>query len=74
MLNPCIVCGKERLDGKSWKEKSGAAVVIYTSTICPDPNCQKIVDKAITDRKAKSALLIKKKLDIKLAREKLLVA
>lgn len=74
MLNPCIECGKERVDGKSWKGKAGTAVIMYTSTICPDPQCQKIVDKAIAARKAKSILLIKKKLDAKLAREKLLVA
>ncbi len=70
MANPCSVCGKERVEGKSWKEKLGTSVITHTSTICPDPICQKIVDKTIADRKAKSALLIKKKLDAKLAREK----
>lgn len=74
MLNPCIECGKERVDGKTWKGKAGASVVTYTLTICPDPNCQKIIDKAIADRKNKSILLIKKKLDAKLAREKSLLA
>lgn len=71
MGNPCVECGTERIDGKSWKEKTGTSVVTYTSTVCPDPDCQKIVDKAIEDRKIKSELLIKKKLDAKLAREKL---
>lgn len=71
MANPCVECGTERIDGKSWKEKTGTSVVTYTSTVCPDPDCQKIVDKAIEDRKIKSELLIKKKLDAKLAREKL---
>ena len=70
MSNPCVNCGKQRVDGKTWKGKSGTSVVTYTSTICPDPHCQKIVDQAITDRKAKSALLIQKKLDIKQAKEK----
>ena len=70
MLNPCTECGKERVDGKSWKEKSGTGVIIHTSTICPDASCQKIVDKNIEDRKAKASLLVKKKLDAKLAREK----
>lgn len=73
-MNLCIVCGKERIDGKSWKGKVGASVVIYTKTICPDPSCQKIVDKAISDRKEKSADLIRKKLEAKLAREKQLAA
>ncbi len=71
MANPCSECGRERVDGKSWKGKAGASVVTYTSTICPDPQCQKIVDKAIEDRKLKSTLLIKKKADAKIAREKL---
>lgn len=70
MLNPCVQCGKERVDGKSWKGKSGGSVVTYTQTLCPDSDCQKIVDKAISDRKKKSALLIQKKLDAKLAKEK----
>lgn len=72
MPNPCIQCGKERVDGRSWKEKSGASVVTHTQTICPDADCQKKVDQAIADRKEKSASLIKKKLDAKMAKEKML--
>lgn len=72
MNNPCIRCGKQREESKTWKGKSGSSVVTYTLTICPDPECQKIVDKGIADRKAKSMQLIKDKADAKLAREKLL--
>lgn len=72
MSNPCVKCGKERIDGKTWKGKVGASVVTYTMTICPDPECQKIVEKAIADRKAKTASLLKAKEEAKLAREKLL--
>ena len=72
MQNLCIQCGKPRIDGKSWKEKAGISFIFYTSTICPDADCQKIVDKAIADRKEKSANLIKAKAEAKLAREKLL--
>lgn len=71
MNNPCIECGKQRIDGKSWQEKSGASSVTHTFTVCPDPACQKIVDKAIAQRKAKSADLIKKRAQSKLDREKL---
>ncbi|OGE30539.1 hypothetical protein A3C59_05565 [Candidatus Daviesbacteria bacterium RIFCSPHIGHO2_02_FULL_36_13] len=74
MSNPCIQCGKERIDGKSWEEKAGISVVTYTDTVCPDSECQKIVDKAIADRKAKSANLIKIKAEAKLAREKQIAA
>lgn len=72
MDNLCIRCGKVRIDSKTWKGKVGASVITYILTICPDSTCQKIVDKAIADKKAKSALLIKEKMEAKLAREKLL--
>ena len=72
MNNPCINCGKQRIDGKSWKEKIGTSLVTYTQTICPDPACQKIIDKGIADRKAKSDALAQEKIKAKLAREKLL--
>lgn len=72
MDNPCIECGKPRIEGKSWKGKVGISVVTYTQTICPDPSCQKIVDKQIADRKAKSAFLAAGKIRAKIAREKLI--
>ncbi len=72
MSNPCINCGKERIDGKTWKGKIGISVITYTQTICPDPKCQKIVDQRTADRKAKSELLAKGKQEAKLAREKLM--
>jgi len=72
MSNPCVRCGKERIDGKTWKGKAGASVVTYTLTICPDSECQKIVDKAAADRKAKSEKLINDKVKAKLEREKLM--
>ena len=74
MSNPCVKCGKERLDGKTWEGKVGASVVTYTLTVCPDPECQKQVDKGIADRRAKTASLLKAKEEAKLAREKLLAA
>lgn len=72
MNNPCIQCGRQRIDGKTWKGKIGTSVLTYTLTFCPDSACQKIVDKAIADRRAKSALLSKQRIEAKLAREKLL--
>lgn len=70
MSNPCIRCGKERLDGKTWTGKSGTSIITYTNTICPDAACQKILDKTIADRIAKNELMIKNKAEAKLAREK----
>lgn len=72
MSNPCIRCGKPRVDGKSWKGKSGNSIIFYTQTICPDPTCQKIVDQGIAERKEKAELILRKKDEAKQAREKLL--
>ncbi len=74
MNNPCIECGKERIEGKSWKEKVGNTTAFYTQTVCPDKACQKIVDQAIAERKLKSDQLAQKKADAKLEREKLIIA
>lgn len=74
MNNPCIQCGRQRIDGKTWYEKIGIQVITYTSTICPDSDCQKTLDKVIADKKAKSDQLLKTKAEAKLAREKLMAA
>lgn len=47
---PCIRCGKIRIVGKSWNEYIDKSLISYTMTICPDPKCQKIVDKQIKNR------------------------
>lgn len=74
MSNPCVKCGKERVDSKSWKGKVGVSVITYTLTVCPDAECQKIVDQGIADKKAKTASLMKAKEKAKLDREKLAAA
>lgn len=74
MNNPCIRCGKQRINGKISKEKVGASEITYTQTICPDPECQKIVDEGIAERKAKTAFLTEERAKSKLAREKAAVA
>ena len=74
MSNPCIRCGQQRIDGKSWKEKLGDNTITHTLTICPDKKCQKEVDAANLEKKNKSDLLAKKKLDAKLERAKLILA
>lgn len=43
--NPCIRCGRERITLKTTKEIIGDSVVINTEKICPNPECQKLVDK-----------------------------
>lgn len=74
MSNLCVRCGKPRIDGKSWKEKLGGNVITHTLTLCPDKECQEQVDALNLEKKNKSDLLIKKKLDAKLERAKMVLA
>ena len=49
---PCTRCGTERIVAKTWTETvkifGGRSVVTHTDTVCPDPECQKIVEAALT--------------------------
>lgn len=49
----CIRCGKTRILGKSWTEKTNGAKINYTQTVCPDPECQKLVEEELTKRREK---------------------
>jgi len=51
--NPCIRCGKERIVSKTSKEKMGNSVIITTQTVCPDPACQKLVEKELARQNEK---------------------
>ena len=50
---PCIRCGKPRIIAKSWSEYIGVSLVTFTETVCPDPECQKIVDDQLQKKKEK---------------------
>jgi transposase len=43
----CIECGKQRIVVGTHTEKVGNSVVVYKDTICPDPECQKKVEKTL---------------------------
>lgn len=43
--NPCIRCGRERIVSKTSKERVGNSVIETTMTVCPDPACQKEVER-----------------------------
>lgn len=73
--NPCVRCGKARVTDKVWKEYLGNALIINTRTVCPDNDCQKIVDAELAARREKRELLENKhssssRKQIKLNREK----
>ncbi len=59
--NPCVRCGKERIDAKTWKEKittpHGESFLIHTQTVCPDKECQKLVEAMIETQRKKTEIL-----------------
>jgi len=64
--NPCTRCGKERVSLKSWNETitnfMNTTEVTYTETICPDKECQKLVEKELeAQRKKKEELGLNRK-------------
>lgn len=60
--NPCTRCGKERIESKSWTETLetffGSTTVTHTETVCPDPECQKIVEEKLDDARRKKENLM----------------
>jgi hypothetical protein len=58
MSNVCIRCGKERIVIKEWIEEIPSErkgnIITYRKTSCPDPECQKLVDKGIAREKQKT--------------------
>ena len=71
--NLCVRCGKPRIHVKTWQDKIGLSHVTYTTTACPDTECQKIVDKQNTERENKRQLHLKNRSDAKLSKHKQLV-
>lgn len=68
ILNPCIRCGKQRIVVKTWTEHIGVSLVKYSDTVCPDPECQKVVDKTNYEREEKGKLLASQRAQSKQAR------
>lgn len=59
--NVCIRCGSKRVSGKSWKEKTPAGIVTHIPNICPNPDCQKVVDSQLAGIKNKRIALEEEK-------------
>jgi hypothetical protein len=49
----CTRCGKPRIIVDTYEEKVETSVVTYTITECSDPECQKLVNKALQSEKKK---------------------
>lgn len=58
MSNTCTRCGKERIVVKKWIEATStekrSGKIIHMMTSCPDPECQKAVNKALAIEKQKN--------------------
>ncbi len=56
--NPCIRCGKQRIVVKTKRELINGSWVTTTTTRCPDPDCQRIVEKQLKkDNDAREMLI-----------------
>lgn len=49
----CVRCGKTRVMSKSWSEEVGSSKITYMLTVCPDSDCQKIVEEQLQIKKDK---------------------
>ncbi len=75
--NPCVRCGTERIESRTWKEKiktfHGMSILMHAETICPDPVCQKFVDRDIAARRLKKEAMEKIKEERLDARKQLII-
>lgn len=57
----CIRCGKTRIIKRVWKEKlEYGSIITHTETVCPDRDCQKLVDERFEQARAKREQLANK--------------
>ena len=47
--NICSRCGKQRVVVSTYEETVGVSVITCTEMSCPDPACQKLVEKNLTN-------------------------
>ncbi len=70
MSNKCTTCGKERIVIKTYKEKIGTSYVTFKEMTCPDPECQKRINKVLSSEKAKRQRIKDEKERAELERKK----
>lgn len=56
-MNICTRCGRVRVTVRTYQEIVGNSEVTYTINECPDPLCQKIVEKQILDDEKRRKLV-----------------
>lgn len=57
LMRVCTRCGKPRIVLDSYEEMVESSVVTYTTTVCSDIECQRIVDKALSEEKRKRLII-----------------
>ena len=70
MSNKCTTCGKERIVIKTYKEKIGTSCVTFKEMTCPDPECQKRINKVLSSERAKRQRIKDEKERAELERKK----
>ena len=68
----CIRCGKVRIFSKKWtdRENGKGNPVLHEEAVCPDSECQKIVDEKFQAMRERRELADDRKRGITLARAK----
>ena len=51
--NICLRCGKQRVISRTYTESVNGSLLTYTETVCPDPECQKILNMQFAAEKVK---------------------
>lgn len=51
--NPCVICGKQRIIVSQIEEMIGTSKVVSVEMACPDPECQKKLDRQLASEKLK---------------------
>lgn len=66
----CIRCGKLRVFLRKWKDRTNdrGTMITHTESVCPDSQCQKIVDAQFTQMREKREMSEEKRKGIILAR------
>jgi len=75
--NLCSRCGKPRIVAKTWKEKvisyGTVSYVEYTEMVCPDKECQMLVEKQLKVQSDNRRRIEKNKQDRDLAHKQKMV-
>lgn len=56
-MSVCTRCGKQRVVASSHEEVIAKSTVVYTETVCPDPECQKMVEAELRNEEIKREMM-----------------